>query len=469
VIIIKKISIKVIASVMILSLLMCNTVMASTYNLSNTKVIETKSMLSIKEAEQKKLSDLIISGNLANNEERVYAQNYAFSYDSKNITIKDADKKNNYTFNINNSVSKNSDFLGGNNDLSYNMSFKTKVSFIKYNVDVNSLNINPQYKDEIKPYLLPSENIQSDNPLIISKANEIVGEEKNPYKKAQMIYNFTYMYLTYDLNNGNKSALSALNTKRGVCEDYAELMVALLRSQNIPARTVSGYKVGSNLKDIDISSHEYNHMWVEFYIDGYGWIPSDPTITYLQNGVKIITDITFAQLNDFYYIPLTIDAPIGIAFKYAMKNNDRGQINPSFNVDSKVNDYTIGQETKKSIKLFLNSKNALTDGVPFNLDATPYLKNEKTMVPLRFISENLNTKVNWNEEQQQVTINNGKDTIILTIGNSNASVNGTLITLEASPELKDGRTMVPIRFVSENLKANVSWDNNTQSILITSN
>lgn len=68
----------------------------------------------------------------------------------------------------------------------------------------------------------------------------------------------------------------ALATRKGVCQDYAHIMIALLRRIRIPARYVSGYLFHRS-EDRDRSAEDATHAWVEAYLPGLGWIGFDPT------------------------------------------------------------------------------------------------------------------------------------------------------------------------------------------------
>ena len=97
----------------------------------------------------------------------------------------------------------------------------------------------------------------------------------------------------------------------------------------------------------------------------------------------------------------------------------------------------------------------------------PYLKNDSTMVGFRSILEALGAEVSWDEETQTVTAVKDGTTIKLTIGDSIAYVNGEATELLAAPELKDDTTMIPARFVSEKLGMKVGWDDDGQLVTIT--
>lgn len=92
-------------------------------------------------------------------------------------------------------------------------------------------------------------------------------------------------------------------------------------------------------------------------------------------------------------------------------------------------------------------------------DQAPYINPDgRTMVPVRFVAQELGAKVDWDNATQTVTIKRGDTVITLQIGESVAQVNGNPVTFDTKAKLTaQGRTMVPLRFVSEALGTKVDW------------
>ncbi|MFD2442553.1 copper amine oxidase N-terminal domain-containing protein [Bacillus sp. CGMCC 1.16607] len=111
--------------------------------------------------------------------------------------------------------------------------------------------------------------------------------------------------------------------------------------------------------------------------------------------------------------------------------------------------------------------NVLLDGKWLCFEQPPMMKGGSTIVPLRVIFEELGASVNWNSKTQSVTAKKGSTTIVLTINKKVATINGKSISLQSPPELINGHTMVPVRFVSEALGANVKWDGGSKTVFIT--
>lgn len=109
----------------------------------------------------------------------------------------------------------------------------------------------------------------------------------------------------------------------------------------------------------------------------------------------------------------------------------------------------------------------LLDGQAIVFDVPPVIVEGRTLVPLRAIFEALGAEVGWDGNTQTVTATKATTEIKLIIGGQ-AYKNGQLVTLDVPAKIVDGRTMVPLRFVSEAMGSQVDWDGNTQIITITS-
>uniref|UniRef100_UPI0013E0ACCE copper amine oxidase N-terminal domain-containing protein n=1 Tax=Paenibacillus xylaniclasticus TaxID=588083 RepID=UPI0013E0ACCE len=101
-------------------------------------------------------------------------------------------------------------------------------------------------------------------------------------------------------------------------------------------------------------------------------------------------------------------------------------------------------------------------------DSEPYINTDGfTMVPIRFVSEKLGADVKWNNKTQTAIIAYKGQKIEMQIGSKNAVVDGEAVTLDTAAEKYEGRTMVPLRFVSEVLHSDVKWDAGAHSVRVT--
>jgi len=113
----------------------------------------------------------------------------------------------------------------------------------------------------------------------------------------------------------------------------------------------------------------------------------------------------------------------------------------------------------------------VVNGTKINFpDAEPFIdENSRTQVPIRFVGEALGANVSWDGSTKRVTITlNGKK-VVLQIGNKNYEVNGQQKQMDTVALLKESRTFVPVRFVSEALGATVKWNANIRTVYIDMN
>ena len=119
------------------------------------------------------------------------------------------------------------------------------------------------------------------------------------------------------------------------------------------------------------------------------------------------------------------------------------------------------------IILTIGSRKISVFGREIKNDVAPKIVNDRTMLPIRIVAESLGGTVTWNGELQRVTIQKGADVILITIGADTAYVNGTAVKLDAAAFVENGRTYLPLRFVSETLGAQVAWNEAEKTVTIT--
>ncbi len=90
--------------------------------------------------------------------------------------------------------------------------------------------------------------------------------------------------------------------------------------------------------------------------------------------------------------------------------------------------------------------------------APPVIQNDRTLIPIRFLFERAGAEVIWNHEKYSVTINYGDTTVNLAIDDDTAYVNGVAKKLDVPARLINDKTMIPLRFISEELGFNVNWN-----------
>ncbi|KJS12250.1 MAG: hypothetical protein VR67_10005 [Peptococcaceae bacterium BRH_c8a] len=131
--------------------------------------------------------------------------------------------------------------------------------------------------------------------------------------------------------------------------------------------------------------------------------------------------------------------------------------------------FSVPEEERRVITLTIGQIQASVNNSPYTLDAAPYVdqKAGRTLVPLRFVSEALGADVKWDAATQQVTILNGDRTITITLNSNRVLVDGQSQEIDCAPVvLPPGRTFVPLRFVSETLGSQVEYNAQTKQVTI---
>ncbi|MEK3726228.1 copper amine oxidase N-terminal domain-containing protein [Lysinibacillus sp. FSL W8-0953] len=108
------------------------------------------------------------------------------------------------------------------------------------------------------------------------------------------------------------------------------------------------------------------------------------------------------------------------------------------------------------------------DGVQLKTDQPPAMIQGRVMLPLRAIFEALGASVNWDSKNQTVTGYKEDTTVVLKMKSKVATINGKSVTLDVPAQILRGRTMVPVRFVSEALGQDVDWNSVNQTVTIQS-
>jgi len=311
--------------------------------------------------------------------------------------------------------------------------------------------------------------VESDHPDIIAMARRITGLETNPFRKAELIYTWVNLNLIYDEDEAyaHQGAYSALVTRRGVCTEYAALFAALLRASGIPARLTGGYLLQNS--SLTRSEPLYDgellaHTWAEFYLEGFGWVPCEPTYELIENGLRYASLKYFAALPHWGHVVtscgLSGDDLSGRQYNLSysgFRDMLIGTVSSSFQIGQRL----LGNE----IKVYLNDWD---QRINF-LDALPrVLPAGVTVLPFRRVFEILGADVLWNNEERSILARTVDSNISLHLDSPVITVNGEDQVLLAAPfiDLQSERTMVPLRAISEGLGASVYWDPTWRSVLI---
>jgi len=122
---------------------------------------------------------------------------------------------------------------------------------------------------------------------------------------------------------------------------------------------------------------------------------------------------------------------------------------------------------KTVVSLAIGNQTGYVNDAPKGLDAAPVIRNSRTMLPVRFVAENLGATVSWDGGTSTVTVKTDTTTIEIIIGKVTARVNGTEVALDSPAFIEKSRTYLPVRFVAENLGATVGWEGATGTVTLT--
>ena len=190
-------------------------------------------------------------------------------------------------------------------------------------------------------------------------------------------------------------------------------------------------------------------------------VPSNVTLT-ITDTVQIITK----PGNDYYWKVFLHEGATAILSEEALEKLT------IVNRGGTVKLYGDGKPKafNSVVKMTIGRKTAYVNGEADSLDAAPIIRSGRTMLPVRFIAENLGASVKWDGQTATATVTGDDGTTVeVTIGAADAIVNGKKVTLDSPALIENGRTYLPVRFIAESLGAAVEWDGATSTATITRN
>ena len=208
---------------------------------------------------------------------------------------------------------------------------------------------------------------------------------------------------------------------------------------------------------------------------GSGAASATYTVSFDTNGGSELSNQTVAQ-NSAIQEP---EAPVKEGFDFAGWYTDK-ELKEKYDFSAKVTEnitlYAAWTEKDNSVNqiiLTIGEKDAVVFGMIKTNDVAPKIVNDRTMLPARFVAENLGAEVLWDGEKGLVTVK-GKNsktsedvTILIYIGSDIAYVNGKEIKLDSSAFIENDRTYTPVRFIFEELGASVEWIDSARKVVIT--
>lgn len=154
-------------------------------------------------------------------------------------------------------------------------------------------------------------------------------------------------------------------------------------------------------------------------------------------------------------------------------DSNRSESDKDNNIETPVDSKEEQRDARKkdTVILQVNNYAVAVEGVikwvdKDNKNVVPYIENDRTMVPLRFISESFGADVQWMPETRTIGIALGDTTITMQLDNMEYQLNGENKSMDTAPVIREDRTFVPIRFVSEALNKSVYWNESNGVVIV---
>jgi transglutaminase-like putative cysteine protease len=160
------------------------------------------------------------------------------------------------------------DNLGAGSTQSIDLSFRVEVLAVE--TEIRPLSVRRETTPLSTMYTQSSTLVPSDNQQLRSTVNTIIGREQNPYLRARALYDWviTNIHITEALSSPTGNIPSVLEIKQADPYSASLLYTAMARAASLPCIPVAGVLIDRNGRTL-------RHYWVEFWLDGFGWVPAD--------------------------------------------------------------------------------------------------------------------------------------------------------------------------------------------------
>jgi len=144
---------------------------------------------------------------------------------------------------------------------------------LKFGEVENAPKLPPEFTDL---YLIDNDELMMDSEVIKQAAQEAVGTETNILRKVLKIRNYVYDRLSYAIQPHIDTPDVVLQRGTGSCGEYVGLLLALMRLNGVACRTIGRYKCPARADQPLVPLEpDFNHVWIEFYVPGFGWVPME--------------------------------------------------------------------------------------------------------------------------------------------------------------------------------------------------
>jgi hypothetical protein len=158
--------------------------------------------------------------------------------------------------------------------------------------------------------------------------------------------------------------------------------------------------------------------------------------------------------------------PQSLGFSLPWEDGDDLVIGATINSLPDVRLRVSKQELYDKLHWMKNAPYIKLDGKILGFEQCPIVEEDRTLVPMRFLFEQMGAEVDWDAATQTATAEQDNQVVAFGIGARTATVNEVPADMDVAPQLVNGKTMVPLRFLSENLGYDVAWDAETRVVTI---
>ena len=216
-----------------------------------------------------------------------------------------------------------------------------------------------------------------------------------------------------------------------------------------------------NAITLTFGGDDYMRVKYEEELRGFGFRFGDYTISYFSSSD---TSLYFSN-NNIYSVKITTPEPIdqrgNLRILYAYENGDELVIEtPDYIYRTQKQPIYDALERLKSAP-YVSLNNTI-----LGFEEPPVVEDGNMLVPMRFLFEQMGAEVAWDNDTQTATVTQNNDNISFQINNATATVNDVPKTMNVPAKLVNDKTMVPIRFLSENLGYTVDWDGDANMAIV---
>ncbi|MBU5464458.1 copper amine oxidase N-terminal domain-containing protein [Anaerotignum sp. MSJ-24] len=294
--------------------------------------------------------------------------------------------------------------------------------------------------------LIDSRNVEADN-ILITEAEE--GMFK---KNSHLILSVDRIELEGDIK---------LNVIQGDIEAEAEIT------------NKAGLKRATDVSDEDLKKYSDKCSYIVITIIDESTEPSVMEIS----GLKMYLNRTLP--NGEYKLESVYTGNGETLWQNSSDNKEDYDKNGVFEYEPVIvsNDYvnvvTSGRDNDdstvvKEIKIGVGEEKIKSGMNLIALDAPAYINEEGyTMLPLRAVSEALDANVSWNDATKSITVMRGQRVVSFSVGSRNMYINGTVVPMNTSVEIKDGRAFIPVRDIANALSiSKIDWNEETKTVTL---